>query len=33
MSIGLDLGSKTIKIVELEKEGAGFKLSSLGVIG
>lgn len=33
MSVGLDLGSKTIKIVELEKEGAGFKLSSSGVIG
>lgn len=33
MSVGLDLGSKTIKVVELEKEGAGFKLASSGVIG
>lgn len=33
MSVGLDLGSKTIKIVELEKEGAGFRLASSGVIG
>lgn len=33
MSIGLDVGSKTIKIVELIKEGANWKLRSSGVVG
>lgn len=33
MSVGLDIGSQTIKIVELEKEGKGFKLLASGVIG
>ncbi len=30
---GLDIGSKTIKIVELEKEGPGFALSASGIVG
>ena len=30
---GLDIGSKTIKIVELEKEGEGFALSASGIVG
>ncbi|KKT32555.1 MAG: type IV pilus assembly protein PilM, nonfunctional, partial [Candidatus Woesebacteria bacterium GW2011_GWB1_44_11] len=30
---GLDIGSKTIKIVELEKEGEGFSLSASGIVG
>jgi type IV pilus assembly protein PilM len=33
MSVGIDIGSKTIKIVELNKEGANWKLRSSGVIG
>ena len=33
MSVGIDIGSKTIKIVELEKEGKTFKLLSSGAIG
>ncbi len=33
MSIGLDIGSKTIKIVELAKEGSGFKLEGSGIVG
>lgn len=33
MSVGLDIGSKTIKIVELGKEGANWKLRSSGVVG
>jgi len=33
MSVGIDLGSKTLKIVELEKDGPGFRLTSSGVIG
>lgn len=31
--VGLDIGSKTIKIVELEKENSGFKLLSSGIVG
>jgi len=31
--VGIDIGSKTIKIVELEKEGAGFSLSASGIVG
>lgn len=31
--IGLDIGSKTIKLVELEKEGASFSLSASGIVG
>lgn len=33
MSIGLDIGSKTVKIVELTHEGKTFKLRGSGVIG
>lgn len=33
MSVGLDIGSKTIKIVELAKEGSKWKLRASGVIG
>jgi len=33
MSIGLDIGSKTIKIVELLKEGDAFKLKASGIVG
>jgi len=33
MGVGLDIGSKTIKIVELKKEGNSFKLSGSGIIG
>jgi type IV pilus assembly protein PilM len=33
MSVGIDIGSKTIKIVELEKEGKGFKLAASGAVG
>lgn len=33
MSVGLDIGSKTIKIVELEKQGAGWALRGAGVVG
>jgi type IV pilus assembly protein PilM len=31
--VGLDIGTKTIKIVELEKEGAAFSLSASGIVG
>lgn len=31
--IGIDIGSKTIKIVELEKEGSGFNLLASGIVG
>jgi len=31
--VGLDIGTKTIKIVELEKEGALFSLSASGIVG
>ncbi|MGD8744345.1 MAG: type IV pilus assembly protein PilM [Candidatus Woesebacteria bacterium] len=33
MSVGLDIGSKTIKIVELKKEGSKWKLRASGIIG
>jgi len=33
MIAGIDIGSKTIKIVELEKEGKTFKLKGAGIIG
>lgn len=32
MSVGLDIGSKTIKVVELEKAGQGFSLRSAGAV-
>ncbi len=31
--LGIDIGSKTIKIVELEKNGASYTLSASGVVG
>ncbi len=31
--VGIDIGSKTIKIVELDKDGAAFSLSASGIIG
>lgn len=31
--VGIDIGSKTIKIVELEKAGAGFSLLASGIVG
>lgn len=31
--VGIDIGSKTIKIVELQKEGAGFNLAASGIVG
>lgn len=31
--VGLDIGSKTIKVVELQKEGAGFSLLASGIVG
>jgi len=31
--VGIDIGSKTIKIVELQKEGNGFTLSASGIVG
>ena len=31
--VGIDIGSKTIKIVEIEKEGAGYSLSASGIVG
>lgn len=31
--VGIDIGSKTIKIVELEKEGASYSLSASGIVG
>lgn len=33
MSVGIDIGSKTIKIVELSNEGNNWKLNASGVIG
>jgi Tfp pilus assembly PilM family ATPase len=33
MSVGLDIGSKTIKMVELAKEGGKWKLRSSGIVG
>ncbi len=33
MSVGLDIGSKTIKITEVEKAGQGFSLKASGIIG
>jgi len=33
MGVGIDIGSKTIKIVELAKEGGNYKLRGSGVIG
>ena len=31
--VGIDIGSKTIKIVEINKEGAGFSLRASGIVG
>jgi type IV pilus assembly protein PilM len=31
--VGLDIGSKTIKIVDLAKDGAGYSLSATGIVG
>jgi type IV pilus assembly protein PilM len=31
--VGLDIGTKTIKLVELEKEGGSFSLSASGIVG
>lgn len=31
--VGLDIGSKTIKIVELQKEGESYSLSASGIVG
>jgi len=31
--VGIDIGSKTIKIVEIEKEGEGFSLNASGIVG
>ena len=33
MSVGVDIGSKTIKVVELSKEKGGFKLRASGIVG
>lgn len=33
MSVGLDIGSKTIKIVELDQHGSGWSLKGSGVVG
>ena len=33
MSVGIDIGSKTIKIVELSHEGGKFRLKASGVVG
>ncbi|MCH7730464.1 type IV pilus assembly protein PilM [Patescibacteria group bacterium] len=33
MSVGLDIGSKTIKMVELSPDGKGMKLQAAGVLG
>lgn len=33
MTVGLDIGSKTVKIVEISREGAGWKLDASGVVG
>jgi type IV pilus assembly protein PilM len=31
--VGIDIGSRTIKIVELEKDGASFSLAASGIVG
>lgn len=33
MSVGLDIGSKTIKVMEVSKEGQNFKLRGSGIVG
>jgi type IV pilus assembly protein PilM len=33
MSVGLDIGSKTIKIVELARDGSNFRLKASGIVG
>lgn len=33
MSVGIDIGSRYIKVVELEKAGSAFKLKASGVVG
>lgn len=33
MSVGLDIGSKSIKVVELARDGKGFSLRSAGAVG
>src|SRR3989344_2830549 len=33
MSLGLDIGSKTIKLVELAKEGNSYRLKASGIVG
>jgi type IV pilus assembly protein PilM len=33
MNLGLDIGSKTVKLVELSKVGTGWKLRSSGILG
>jgi len=33
MSVGLDIGTKSIKIIELERSGGKFKLKAAGVVG
>ena len=33
MSVGIDIGSKTIKIVEIAKEGGKFRLKASGIVG
>lgn len=33
MSVGIDIGGRSIKIIELSKEGAGWKLLGAGVVG
>ncbi|MCH7641079.1 type IV pilus assembly protein PilM [Patescibacteria group bacterium] len=33
MSVGLDIGSKSVKIVELAKEKGGFRLRASGIVG
>src|SRR3989344_8947079 len=32
MSVGLDIGSKTIKVVELAKDGANWRLKASGIV-
>ncbi|HJY98866.1 MAG TPA: type IV pilus assembly protein PilM [Patescibacteria group bacterium] len=31
--VGLDIGSKTVKLIELQKEGGGFALAASGIVG
>jgi type IV pilus assembly protein PilM len=33
MSVGIDIGSKTIKIVELDKQGSGWAIKGSGIVG